>query len=215
MFNPLEKLSVQQVEQLKKYQELLWNVNQEINVISRQTQKEDYWVRHIYHSLLLTLKSFPEGTSVVDFGTGGGLPGIPLAIVFPNVRFTLIDSTAKKIRAVTEMAEKLDLKNIEALPIRAETYKGKAHFAVSRATAPLSDLWKWFSKCQIPLPHESDAFWQAGLICLKGGDLTQEKRYLLNKYKSLQIQEFALIDHSDDYFFAEKAILSVSSSKQS
>lgn len=215
MFNPLEKLSASQIDLLKKYQHLLWEVNQEINVISRQTTFEDYWLRHIYHCLFLAYKDFPKGATVVDFGTGGGLPGIPLAICFPDTKFVLIDSTVKKINAVSRMCAQLGLYNVDALPIRAETYPRKAHYAVSRATAPLADLWRWYAKCRIPLEETvSDEFWQPGLICLKGGNLQQEKQRLLNRYTDLEISENMFTSLSDEPFFAEKCLLQVSKQSQ-
>jgi 16S rRNA (guanine527-N7)-methyltransferase len=146
-----------------------WNAK--INVISRKDLGH-FYERHVLHSLgIYRFCKFQPGTRVLDIGTGGGFPGIPLAIMMPDVEFVLVDSIAKKIKVVQAVADALALKNVEALPRRAETLSTTFHFAVSRAVAPLDELVRWCS------PRIDKASFNAvpnGLICLKGGDLSVE-----------------------------------------
>jgi len=148
-----------------------WNAK--INVISRK-DIDALLEKHVLHSLAIAAAcSFNAGAEVVDVGTGGGFPGIPLAIFFPKVRFTLVDSIGKKITVVKEVAAGIGLKNIEAIHARAEDLvPRKFDFAVSRAVAPLGTLWNWVA----PLLRVGKASeeYRNGLICLKGGDLVQE-----------------------------------------
>lgn len=161
-----------QVKQFEQLQNLYSDWNEKINIISRK-DIEYLYLKHILHSLSIAAAfEFADGTSVIDIGTGGGFPGIPLAIYFPNVQFHLVDSIGKKLKVVEAVAAAVELKNVTVQHIRAEEIKNrKFDFAVSRAVAPLKDLWKW-SK---PLLHRNQKNEFAnGLICLKGGDLTQE-----------------------------------------
>jgi 16S rRNA (guanine527-N7)-methyltransferase len=130
--------------------------------------------KHVLHSLSIAAQySFADGIQVVDIGTGGGFPGIPLAIFFPEVEFHLVDSIAKKIKVVEAVAEEIGLKNVTTAHTRAEDIKGrKFDFAVSRAVAPLKDLWRW-SKPLLRNEKKMEDL-KNGLICLKGGDLTLE-----------------------------------------
>jgi 16S rRNA (guanine527-N7)-methyltransferase len=130
--------------------------------------------KHILHSLAIAaICNFHNGAEVVDIGTGGGFPGIPLAIFFPEVSFLLSDSIGKKIKVVQEVANGIGLQNVTAIHSRVEDIKGKSFdFAVSRAVAPLGDLWRWI-KPAIKKGRMSDEF-ANGLICLKGGDLRKE-----------------------------------------
>ncbi len=163
----------EQIEQFRKLEALYKEWNEKINVISRK-DIDALYEKHVLHSLsIAVLCSFDKGAEVVDIGTGGGFPGIPLAIFFPDVHFTLVDSIGKKIKVVEEVSAAIGLKNVTAIHGRVEELKGRSFdFAVSRAVAPLGDLWKWISPL-IRKGQKSDEF-PNGLICLKGGDLTKE-----------------------------------------
>lgn len=169
-----------QLKQLSAMEGLYKEWNSKINVISRKDE-DGLYEKHVLHSLAIAATfDFKSGMNVLDIGTGGGFPGIPLAIFFPEVNFYLADSIGKKIKVVQAVAEALELKNVTAHHTRAEDIKGKKFdTVVSRAVAPLAELWKWsrplmdpktrFSRKEdndLPVPH--------GLICLKGGDLTEE-----------------------------------------
>ena len=162
-----------QIEQLRKLEGLYKEWNEKINVISRK-DIDALYEKHVLHSLAIAaLCNFDDGAEVVDIGTGGGFPGIPLAIFFPKVKFLLADSIGKKIKVVQEVAEGAGLKNVTTLHGRVEEIKGRSFdFAVSRAVAPLGELWKWINPL-IRLGQRSDEF-PNGLICLKGGDLSNE-----------------------------------------
>jgi 16S rRNA (guanine527-N7)-methyltransferase len=165
--------SEEQVRQFSSLQSLYHEWNEKINVISRK-DIESLYERHVLHSLAIAaLFSFQDGMEIIDIGTGGGFPGIPLAIFFPNVKFHLVDSIGKKIKVVNEIAQAIELKNITTAHTRAENiHNRKFDFVVSRAVAPLKDLWHWGR----PLIRNTrrEEFHKNGLICLKGGDLAQE-----------------------------------------
>ena len=163
----------QQVHQFRQLEALYREWNEKINVISRK-DIDSLYERHVLHSLAIAvLCTFDKGARVVDIGTGGGFPGIPLAIFFPDVEFVLVDSIGKKIKVVEEVATAIGLKNVSAVHGRVEEIKGRTFdFAVSRAVAPLGDLWRWINPI-IKMGQKSDEF-PNGLICLKGGDLTKE-----------------------------------------
>ena len=146
--------------------------NEKINVISRKDM-ENFYVHHVLHSLSIANKfNFDEGLSVMDLGTGGGFPGIPLSIFFPRVKFHLVDSVNKKLNVVKEVAAAIGIKNITIQQSRAEDIvNAKFDVVVSRAVAPLKDLLKW-SKPLLNKNNRTDS--PHGLICLKGGDLTKE-----------------------------------------
>lgn len=162
----------QQLEQLTALEALYTDWNSKINVISRK-DIESLYEKHVLHSLAIAATiEFEPGAEIIDIGTGGGFPGIPLAIFFPEVQFHLVDSINKKLNVVREVASALNLKNLTTQHTRAEEIKTrKFDFAVSRAVAPLKDLWRW-SAPLIKKGGKSPA--QNGLICLKGGDLHQE-----------------------------------------
>ncbi len=163
-----------QLRQLELLDGLYTEWNEKINVISRK-DIDALYERHVLHSMAIAaICPFDDGARLLDIGTGGGFPGIPLAILFPNCQFVLADSIGKKIKVVQEVANAIGLTNITAIHTRAEELKGKYKFdyAVSRAVAPLNDLWKWGSPL-IERGQRSDEL-PNGLICLKGGDLKQE-----------------------------------------
>lgn len=161
-----------QLKQFAALQELYNDWNSKINVISRK-DIDSLYEKHVLHSLAIAaVIEFKPGIDIIDIGTGGGFPGIPLAIYFPEVRFHLVDSIGKKLKVVENVAETIGLTNVTVQHTRAEEIKNrKFNFAVSRAVAPLKDLWKW-SRPLIQRGHEHDL--KNGLICLKGGDLAQE-----------------------------------------
>jgi 16S rRNA (guanine527-N7)-methyltransferase len=163
----------EQLAQFGQLEGLYKQWNEKINVISRK-DIDALYEKHVLHSLAIAvLCSFDPGAQVIDIGTGGGFPGIPLAIFFPEVKFLLVDSIGKKIKVVQEVADAIGLKNVTAVHGRAEEQKGRMFdYAVSRAVAPLGDLWKWINPL-IRVGQKSDEF-PNGLICLKGGDLRNE-----------------------------------------
>ena len=149
--------------------------NEKINVISRK-DIDSLYEKHVLHSLAIAaVFKFTSGIEIIDIGTGGGFPGIPLAIAFPDVQFHLVDSIGKKLKVVNEVMQALQLKNVTTQHIRAEEIKNRQFdFAVSRAVAPLKHLWQWSS----PLlsNQKKTGSFKNGLICMKGGDLTHEIR---------------------------------------
>ena len=164
-------LSEEQQRQLSMLNALYHEWNEKINVISRK-DIDNLYEHHVLHSLSIGKAiHFRPGTSVLDFGTGGGFPGIPLAILFPETRFRLIDGTGKKIRVATEVANAIGLKNVEAVHLRGEEEKGKYDFVVSRAVMPLPDLMKIVRK---NISKEQKNAMMNGIICLKGGNVESE-----------------------------------------
>ncbi|MCL1973779.1 MAG: 16S rRNA (guanine(527)-N(7))-methyltransferase RsmG [Bacteroidetes bacterium] len=173
-----------------------WNAH--INVISRKDM-DQFYLHHVLHSLSIAkFITFPAGSRVLDLGTGGGFPGIPLAILFPQTHFFLCDSIAKKIRIVQELTAALALKNVSALHARAEDIQQPFDLAVSRAVAPLATLisWVWNKTNQ-------------GLICLKGGDLTMEiaECTLFSGISNAQIEKVNISQWFTETYFVEKKIV--------
>jgi 16S rRNA (guanine527-N7)-methyltransferase len=192
--------------QIKQYIELgqvfpQWN--DKINLISRK-DVENLYERHILHSLgIAKVINFTIGTQIMDVGTGGGFPGIPLAIMFPEVAFTLVDSIGKKIKVVQEVAAALELKNVRAFHARAEEIPGKYDFITGRAVTDINAFYGWVrnkikSKQQNGLPN--------GILYLKGGDMTEE----LAPFKS-RAQIFPLDHYFEEEFFQTKAVVYIES----
>lgn len=161
-----------QLDQFYQLEPLYKEWNEKINVVSRK-DIDSLYEKHVLHSLsIAAIFEFMDGTEIADLGTGGGFPGIPLAIYFPNVNFHLVDSIAKKLKVVENVAGKLGLKNITCQHCRIEDIKNrKFDFVVSRAVAPLGELWKWSKPV---LRSSGNNKKPNGLICLKGGDLAAE-----------------------------------------
>ncbi len=194
---PKQSLQFAQLKDLYEY----WN--ERVNVISRQDIKKIY-LHHVLHSLAIAkLISFKPGTSVLDVGTGGGFPGIPLAILFPEVRFYLVDSIGKKITVVNEVVKGIGLTNVSAEKSRAEDLNMKVDFVVSRAVAPIKDIVHWTSKL-IKKGGNNDL--QNGWILLKGGDLAQEI-----KDSGRSADEFEISNWFKDEFFETKKIVYITS----
>ena len=198
-FSPLQQKQWQQLGPL--YQE--WN--EKINVISRK-DIDALYEKHVLHSLSIAATfSFAPGTAVIDLGTGGGFPGIPLAIYYPEVNFHLVDSIAKKLKVVQAIADVLELQNVTVQHSRVEEIKGRQFdYVVSRAVAPLADLWRWSKPLIRTRSSVGGNAAPNGLICLKGGDL------------ALEIQQSGTRPHMVDIhtlfneeFFREKYILYV------
>ncbi|MGI8950715.1 MAG: 16S rRNA (guanine(527)-N(7))-methyltransferase RsmG [Chitinophagaceae bacterium] len=161
-----------QIEQFSALENLYKDWNNKINIISRK-DIDNLYEKHVLHSLsIATLINFKQGTNIIDIGTGGGFPGIPLAIFFPEVQFHLVDSIGKKLKVANAVVSEIGLQNVTTEHIRVEEIKNKKFdFAVSRAVAPLKDLWKWSRPL---LKKTSNNELSNGLFCLKGGDLSQE-----------------------------------------
>ena len=193
--NDEERLRFQKLESLY----LFWN--DQINVISRKDTDQLY-ERHVLHSLgIANFIQFQPGTKVLDIGTGGGFPGIPLAIMFPDVQFTLVDSIGKKIKVVNAVKDELGLENVTAHHQRAEKVKGKFDFVVSRAVTKLKPQWSWINK---KISAESFNILPNGFIGLKGGDLTDEVEEM-----HLDVEEIPLSEFFEESFFETKKIVYV------
>ena len=193
-------LTEKQIEQFIKLDELYKEWNEKINVISRKDM-DSLYEKHILHSMgIAKVMAFSDRTKVLDIGTGGGFPGIPLAILFPEVHFTLVDSIGKKITVVKEVSEGIGLKNITAVHSRAEDIKGQFHFVVSRAVTQMPVFLRWlrgkFDKEQFNPKHN-------GVLYLKGGDLAEE-------LAGLKSEIFNLKDYFEGEFFETKKVVYLS-----
>jgi 16S rRNA (guanine527-N7)-methyltransferase len=166
--------TAEQERQLSLLKELYVDWNEKINVISRKDM-DNFYLHHVLHSLTIATRfEFKAGIEVMDLGCGGGFPGVPLAILFPEAQFHLVDSIGKKLKVVNEIAEAAGIKNITTQHARAEEIKNRQFDAVvSRAVAPLGSLWHWSRKL-IRRAKVAEKGVPNGLICLKGGDLNQE-----------------------------------------
>jgi 16S rRNA (guanine527-N7)-methyltransferase len=191
-------LTENQIEQFRKLESLYLDWNAKINVISRK-DIEQLYVKHVLHSLAIAIvQKFEPGTYVLDVGTGGGFPGIPLAIMFPETRFYLIDVIMKKITVVKAVADSIGLKNVKAEQLRAENVKGDFDFIVSRAVTNMPDFYSWIKdKIKKQNKHEL----KNGILYLKGGDLTEE----LKDFP--KATEYAIADFFDNEFFETKKVV--------
>ena len=195
IFKYFRGLSIIQQQQYDSLLSAYENWNQKINVISRK-DIDHFHERHVLHSLAIAkMISFKKGDEVLDIGTGGGFPGIPLAILFPDAKFTLVDSIGKKIKVVEAIVNEIGIMNVKSINARVETITLPFDFVVSRATAPLSDLFKW----SFPLLRNQP---QNGVIALKGGDLSEELRPLGKKVKIVDIATF----YEEPYFETKKIV---------
>ena len=192
-------LSALQLEQFEALYPLYSDWNAKINVISRK-DIENLYLHHVIHSLgIVKLIHFKEGSSVMDLGTGGGFPGIPLAIYFPDVQFHLVDSIGKKIKVGQAVAEAIGLKNVTFRHCRGEEEKGLFDFVVSRAVLPLNDLVKIVTK---NINKKQKNALPNGLICLKGGELQHEIQPFKNKALSIDLSS----DFKEEYFVSKKVV---------
>lgn len=195
-------ISDEQKRQFEALYDLYLDWNSKINVISRK-DTENLYEHHVLHSLgIAKFYSFNDGTSVLDIGTGGGFPAIPLAILFPQVKFHAIDGIGKKIRVLNEVASAIGLKNIVGSHLRAEEDKGQYDYVVSRAVMPMPDLVKL---ARPRLKKLANGALPAGVIALKGGDLADELKCF---GKSAEI--VALSDFFEEEFFETKNVVFVS-----
>ena len=192
-------ISEEQKSQFAALYDLYVDWNSKINVISRK-DIENLYTHHILHSLAIAkLIQFTDGTQLMDVGTGGGFPGVPLAILFPKCKFLLVDSIGKKIRVATEVATAIGLKNIQFRHCRAEEVKEKFDFVVSRAVMPLSDLVKIIKK---NISKEQHNALPNGLICLKGGNLEGE----LKPFKKTAEADDLSMFFDEEYFKTKKIV---------
>ena len=187
-----------QIEQFQKLDFLYHDWNEKINVISRK-DIDALYTKHVLHSLgIAKIMKFEPGTTVLDVGTGGGFPGIPLAILFPETRFYLIDVIAKKIKVVQGVVDALELKNVKAEQLRAENVKGDFDFIVSRAVTNMPDFVSWI-KTKIKKQHKHTL--KNGILYLKGGDLTEE----LKDFQKSTLYDLSTI-FEDEFFETKKVV---------
>lgn len=196
------KLSDKQKQQIAQLDALYHEWNAKINVISRK-DIDNLYEHHVLHSMAIAKRiNFRPGTEILDFGTGGGFPGIPLAILFPDCKFKLIDGTGKKILVATEVAKAIGLENVQAEHLRGEDEKGKFDFVVSRAVMPLPDLMKIVKKNLKPggknaLPN--------GVFCLKGGDIQEEIKPFKKVVETTPLSSF----FGEEWFKQDKMLIYV------
>lgn len=200
ILNYFPDLTNQQIEQFAKLQELYQFWNEQINVISRKDM-DNFYLHHVLHSLSIAkVVNFKAFTEVMDAGTGGGFPGIPLAIMFPKVKFYLVDSIGKKIKVVNEVVQSLELKNVKAEQLRMEQVKSTYDFIISRAVTNLPDFLRWTS---YKFHNKSFNDIPNGILYIKGGDVQQE----LNLIKKFKKKIYKIPDFfEDDYFETKKVV---------
>ena len=193
------KLTDEQYEKFAQLEELYLHWNSQINVISRKDM-ENFHVHHLLHSLSIgKVINFKDGTTILDVGTGGGFPGIPLAILFPNCHFHLVDSVGKKIKVVKEIASAIQLNNVIATHDRVENIKNKYDFVVSRAVTKMPLFLSWVRK---RIKKEQKNGLPNGVLYLKGGDLTEEMKPIQNYYDFYQLSDY----FSESFFDTKKIV---------
>ncbi|MDG5799113.1 16S rRNA (guanine(527)-N(7))-methyltransferase RsmG [Marinilabiliaceae bacterium ANBcel2] len=196
-----KNLSTNKVKQIEQLADLYKYWNEKINVISRKDM-DNFYERHVLHSLAIAkLISFKPNTKIIDIGTGGGFPGIPLAILFPETEFTLIDSTGKKIKVVKAISEALQLKNVSTIQIRSEEHKGKYDFIVSRAVTNMPNFVK---NSQHLIAKKGENSIGNGILYLKGGDLSNEIAPFKNIVSITELNDFF-----EEPFFSTKALIHI------
>jgi len=194
-------LSGEQREKLAQLKAVYEHWNNQINVISRKDM-DDFYERHVLHSLAIAkVINFRPGTKILDIGTGGGFPGIPLAILFPECHFFLVDSIGKKIKVVKEVATELGLKNVRAAHERAENIKEKFDFVVSRAVTAMPRFLPWTNNKFL---KEQNNSYPNGIFYLKGGDLTEELKGIRQDMEIVDLTKFF-----DEAFFETKKVVYV------
>lgn len=199
------ELTATQRDQFSQLPELYKEWNDKINVISRK-DTENLLEKHVLHSLgIAKVRQFLPGTDILDVGTGGGFPGIPLAIMFPDSKFHLIDSIGKKIKVVNGVAASLGLENVVGEQIRAEQIKGRYDFIVSRAVTRLGKFYPWIKRNF--KGHNRHSSMPNGLLYLKGGDLTEE----FQESKLKHIYSYDLPEYFNEEFFETKKVIYVPS----
>lgn len=187
-----------QISQFEQIAEVYKDWNQKINVVSRK-DIDDIYLRHVLHSLgIAKIQSFKSGAKILDVGTGGGFPGIPLAILFPETQFTLVDSIGKKIKVVEEVTDALGLQNVTAVNDRVEQISGEFDFIVSRAVAVMPSFVHWV-KGKIAKTSAHDR--KNGILYLKGGDLSEE----LSPYRTVEVFDLARV-FEEDFFETKKVV---------
>jgi 16S rRNA (guanine527-N7)-methyltransferase len=202
--NYFPELDSQSLEKFNALFELYQHWNNQINVISRK-DLENFYIRHVLHSLAIAkFIKFNKNASVLDVGTGGGFPGIPLAIFFKDVQFTLIDSIGKKIKVVKEVSNALELNNVKSFHMRAENMNDKFDFVVSRAVTHFSRFCPWVSS---NIKDKSSHKLKNGIIYLKGGDLKEEINSISKKYN---VTNQSIYELFKEEFFETKSIVYLS-----
>lgn len=197
------ELSNEQLNQFDSLFPLYKEWNERINVVSRK-DIDSLYLNHVLHSLAIAkFVKFLPGSRILDIGTGGGFPAIPLAIYFKDVEFVAVDSIAKKIKVVTEIANQLRLVNLTPKCCRVESVIGSYDFIVSRAVAPLVDLYGWTG---LKLAHNSFHDTKNGLICLKGSNLEDEKSKFLEHNKKAHLTETFISQYFEETYFSTKSI---------
>jgi 16S rRNA (guanine527-N7)-methyltransferase len=192
-------LSPIQIENFSRLEELYTTWNNQINVISRK-DTENFYERHVLHSLgIAKIIQFKDGSEILDIGTGGGFPGIPLAILFPECKFTLVDSIGKKIKVVNEIANELGLKNVIGIHERAENIKQKFDFIVSRAVTAMPVFLSWIDN---KFKKENKNNLPNGVLYLKGGDLIEEMTPVKKYYKFHDLNKI----FKEDFFETKKVV---------
>ena len=201
IFKYFPEISFKQKKQFESLFLIYKKWNDKINVISRKDM-DSFYERHVLHSLgIAKVLKFKSQSFVLDVGTGGGFPGIPLAILFPEVQFELIDSIRKKIKVVNEIGSYLELKNINAHQIRADEYSRKADFVVSRAVTKMESFVPWVKN---NISSQNNHKLKNGILYLKGGDLTKE----LKKFP--KASQYDLVNYFDRPFFETKKVVHLS-----